>query len=172
MCNWDWNPVVFLNRFVSLSRNVFQAWLTIKNYKNAFCGQTTLCTVCSGFLCITVSQMELKTLWSQIIFSFDHMILTTKMRFAVKQRFVVVFYALLLYNWVKVSNGITIFLILWFYKILTTKSWKKNPQKFLIIPQIHFFSLLPWLPKQKNSCSKMWPIDQLYIELRNCPSFL
>ena len=31
-----------------------------------------------------------------------------------------------------------------------------------------FFSLLPWLPKwpkQKNSCSKMWPIDQLYIEL-------
>ena len=31
-----------------------------------------------------------------------------------------------------------------------------------------FFSLLPWLPKQpkkKNSCSKMWLIDQLYIEL-------
>ena len=31
-----------------------------------------------------------------------------------------------------------------------------------------FFSLLPELPnqpKQKNSCSKMWPIDQLYIEL-------
>ena len=31
-----------------------------------------------------------------------------------------------------------------------------------------FFSLLPaqpkW-PKQKNSCSKMWPIEQLYIEL-------
>ena len=30
------------------------------------------------------------------------------------------------------------------------------------------FSLLPWLPKwpkQKNSCSQMWPIDQLYIEL-------
>jgi hypothetical protein len=31
-----------------------------------------------------------------------------------------------------------------------------------------FFPLLPaqpkW-PKQKNSCSKMWPIDQLYIEL-------
>ena len=30
------------------------------------------------------------------------------------------------------------------------------------------FSLLPWLPKrpkEKNSCSKMWPIDQLYIEL-------
>ena len=32
----------------------------------------------------------------------------------------------------------------------------------------NFFFLLPtqpkW-PKQKNSCSKMWPIDQLYIEL-------
>ena len=31
-----------------------------------------------------------------------------------------------------------------------------------------FFPLLPaqpkW-PKQKNSCSKMWPKDQLYIEL-------
>ena len=31
-----------------------------------------------------------------------------------------------------------------------------------------FFSLMPELqkrPKQKNSCSKMWPIEQLYIEL-------
>ena len=31
-----------------------------------------------------------------------------------------------------------------------------------------FFSLLPAQPKrpkQKNSCSKMWPIDQMYIEL-------
>ena len=30
-----------------------------------------------------------------------------------------------------------------------------------------FFSLLPAQPKQpkqKNSCSKMWPIDQLYID--------
>ena len=38
----------------------------------------------------------------------------------------------------------------------------------LRIPQIHFFPLLPWLPKQpkqKNSCSKMWPIDQLCTEL-------
>jgi hypothetical protein len=37
-------------------------------------------------------------------------------------------------------------------------------------PQIHFFPLLPaqskW-PKQKNSCFKMWPIDQVYIELGN-----
>ena len=29
--------------------------------------------------------------------------------------------------------------------------------------QFHFF--LPKRPKQKNSYSKMWPIDQLYIEL-------
>ena len=44
--------------------------------------------------------------------------------------------------------------------LLTTKSWKNHPQKLLRIPQIHFFfSLLPWLPEQKNSCSKMWPID-------------
>ena len=28
----------------------------------------------------------------------------------------------------------------------------------------NFFSLLPAQPKQKNSCSKMWPIDQLYID--------
>ena len=45
---------------------------------------------------------------------------------------------------------------------------KKHPQKLLRITQIHFFSLLPELPKwpkQKNSCSKMWPTDQLYIEL-------
>ena len=52
----------------------------------------------------------------------------------------------------------------------TTKSWKNYSQKLLRIPQIHFFSLLPWLPKrpkQKNSCSKMWPIDQLYIELES-----
>ena len=51
---------------------------------------------------------------------------------------------------------------------LTTKSWKKHPQKLLRIPQIHFFSLLPWLPKrpkQKKSCSKMWLMDQLYIKL-------
>ena len=51
---------------------------------------------------------------------------------------------------------------------MTTKSWKNHPQKLLRTPQIHFFSSLPWLPKrpkQKNSCSKMWPIEQLYIEL-------
>ena len=35
-----------------------------------------------------------------------------------------------------------------------------------------FFSLLPELPKrpkQKKSCSKMWLIDQLYIELGLAP---
>ena len=38
-----------------------------------------------------------------------------------------------------------------------------------------FFSLLPWLPKrpkQKNSCSKMWPIDTLNIELGFFPFLL
>ena len=51
---------------------------------------------------------------------------------------------------------------------MLTKSWKNQPQKLLRKTLIHFFSLLPWLPKrpkQKNSCSKMWPIHQLYIEL-------
>ena len=55
-------------------------------------------------------------------------------------------------------------IVLEFFKmfVLTTKSWKNHPQKLLRIPQIHFFPLLPWLPKQpkqKNSCCKMWPID-------------
>ena len=51
---------------------------------------------------------------------------------------------------------------------LPSKSWKKHPQKLPRKTQIHFFSLLPAQPKQpkqKNSCSKMWPIEQLYIEL-------
>ena len=46
---------------------------------------------------------------------------------------------------------------------LPSNSWKKHPQKLHRKTQIHFFSLLPAQPKQKNSCSKMWPIDQLYI---------
>ena len=54
--------------------------------------------------------------------------------------------------------------------VLTTKSSTNHPQKFLRIPWIHFFPLLPKRPKKKNSCSKMWPIDQLYIEL-GVPSF-
>ena len=51
---------------------------------------------------------------------------------------------------------------------MPSKSWKNHPQKLLKIPQIHFFSLLPWVPKwpkQKNSCYEMWPIDQLCIKL-------
>ena len=47
------------------------------------------------------------------------------------------------------------------------KKLKKHPQKLPRKTQIHFFSLLPAQPKQpkqKNSCSKMWPIDQLYID--------
>ena len=51
---------------------------------------------------------------------------------------------------------------------LPTKSLKNHPQKLLRKTQIHFFSLLPaqpkW-PKKKNSCSEMWPKDQLYMEL-------
>ena len=45
---------------------------------------------------------------------------------------------------------------------------ENHPQKLLRIPQINFFSLLPLPPKQlkqKNSRYKMWPIDQLFIEL-------
>ena len=34
-----------------------------------------------------------------------------------------------------------------------------NPLSFPYCPEV------PKQPKQKNSCSKMWPIDQLYIEL-------
>ena len=52
---------------------------------------------------------------------------------------------------------------------LPTKSWKKSPSKvaqknsnLLFFP---YCTELPKLPKQKNSCSKMWLIDQLYIEL-------
>ena len=47
------------------------------------------------------------------------------------------------------------------------KTTLKSRSEFL---KSTFFSLLSWLPKQpkeKNSCSKMWPIDQLYIELGN-----
>ena len=57
-----------------------------------------------------------------------------------------------------------------FKLFLPTKSWKNHPQKLLRKTQIHFFSLLPAQPnqpnqpKQKNSCSKMWSIDQLYID--------
>ena len=62
---------------------------------------------------------------------------------------------------------------------MPTKSWKNHPQKLLRKTQIHFFPLLPGLPglpkrsKQKNSYSKMWLKEQLYIELglqsnKNC----
>ena len=52
---------------------------------------------------------------------------------------------------------------------LLTKSWKNHPQKLLRKPHIHFFFLycpeLPKRPRLKNSCSKLWFIDQLYIKL-------
>jgi hypothetical protein len=46
--------------------------------------------------------------------------------------------------------------------------WPPKVEKNTLKSCSDFFSLLPWLPKrpkQKNLCSKMWPIDQLYIEL-------
>jgi hypothetical protein len=56
-----------------------------------------------------------------------------------------------------------------------TKSWKNHPKKLLRKCQMHLFSLLPaqpkW-PKQKNSCFKMWLLDQLYIELGSTPKNL
>jgi hypothetical protein len=48
------------------------------------------------------------------------------------------------------------------------KKLKKAPSKVAQKTQIHFFPLLPGLPKrpkQKNSRSKMWLKEQLYIEL-------
>ena len=45
---------------------------------------------------------------------------------------------------------------------------KKHPQKLRKKPQFHLFLYCPELskrPKQKKSCSKLWLIDQLYMEL-------
>ena len=47
---------------------------------------------------------------------------------------------------------------------LPTKSWKNHPQKLLRVTQIHFFFLTAWAA-QTAQTEKMWPIDQLYIEL-------
>jgi len=47
------------------------------------------------------------------------------------------------------------------------KKFKKTPSKVAQKNSNPLFSLLPAQlkhPKQKNSCSKMWPIDQLYID--------
>ena len=55
---------------------------------------------------------------------------------------------------------------------LPIKSWIKPPSKVAQKNSNLLFSLLPaepkW-PKQKNSCSKMWLIHQLYIELGFLP---
>ena len=67
----------------------------------------------------------------------------------------------------------------WFFQIFVgkiffcpqkvEKTTLKSCSEFL---KSTFFPLLPaqpkW-PKQKKSCSKMWPIDQLYIELGQKP---
>ena len=61
----------------------------------------------------------------------------------------------------------------WFWNFFKCLFWppkvrKKNLKSCSEFLKSTFFPLLPWLPKRpklKNSCSKMWPIDQLYIEL-------
>ena len=62
--------------------------------------------------------------------------------------------------------------IKWLLIFFALKKLKKPPSK---VAQKNsnplFFPCCPELPKwpkQKNSCSKLWPIDQLYIELGNC----
>ena len=68
-----------------------------------------------------------------------------------------------------ISADATIFSKQCYVSFLPQKVEKKTPSK---VAQKNsnppLFSLLPELPKrpkQKNSCSKMWLIDQLYIEL-------
>ena len=60
-------------------------------------------------------------------------------------------------------------LLKYFRKKIAHKKLKKPPSKVaqknsnpLFFP---YCPELPKRPKQKNSCSKMWLIDQLYIEL-------
>ena len=51
------------------------------------------------------------------------------------------------------------------------KSWNRYPQKKLrntLNDSFPYCPDLPKWPKQKNSCSKMWLIDQLYIKLGCC----
>jgi hypothetical protein len=43
---------------------------------------------------------------------------------------------------------------------------EKTPSKVAQKYSIFFQPELPKRPKQKNSCSKMWLIDQLYIKLK------
>ena len=45
------------------------------------------------------------------------------------------------------------------------KKFKNPPTKVAKKNSNPLFFLLPELPKQKDLCSKMWPTDQLYIEL-------
>ena len=55
--------------------------------------------------------------------------------------------------------------------ILPTKSFKKPPSKDAQKNSNSFFFLLPKRHKQKDLCSKMWLIDQMYIELGFDSSF-
>ena len=51
---------------------------------------------------------------------------------------------------------------------MTTKSWKSTPKSSILkqnFRRFRNFSLTAQQPKWQNSCFKMWPIEQLYIEL-------
>ena len=54
---------------------------------------------------------------------------------------------------------------------MITVTIQQRPQFYIQL--VNTIDQLPWLPKrpkQKNSCSKIWPIDRLYIEL-GCQQF-
>ena len=53
----------------------------------------------------------------------------------------------------------------YFKKTFAHKKLKKPPSKVAQKYFIFFLHYCPELPKQKNSCSKIWLIDQLYIKL-------
>ena len=52
---------------------------------------------------------------------------------------------------------------------MTLKTWKKTTSKSCLLKQkfscFRDFSFTAQQPKWQNSCSRMWPIEQLYIEL-------
>ena len=53
-------------------------------------------------------------------------------------------------------------------KILPIKTWKITPKSSILKQKFGRFRNFPFTaqqPKWQKSCSKMWPIEQLYIEL-------
>ena len=76
------------------------------------------------------------------------------------------------------KSNIFIFSVKKYHKLISsfgqkmpTKRWKSHPQKLLRKTQIPLLPGLPKWPKQKNSCSKMWLKEQLYIKLGSYPFF-